>query len=173
MQRAAKEQEVAELRELIVGRTAVVLTDYQGMTVEAMYELRRQFDKAGVGFRVVKNTLCKLAIAETPYELLASGLVGPVGVAYSDDPVAPAKVLSEFTRKNDKLTVKFGYLDGAKFEATDLDALAKLPGKDALRAQLLSIMNAPATKFVGVLAAGPRSFITVLGARGEALGDAA
>jgi len=170
MDRTAKEQVVSELKELILGKTSVVLTDYQGMTIGEMYELRREFDKVGVGYRVVKNTLAKRAIAGTDYEFLAAGLVGTVGVAFSDDPVAPAKVLADFVKKSKSLEVKVGFLDGKQLAASDIEALSKLPSKDALRGQLLSVFNAPATKFVGVLAAGPRDFVGVLNARREALG---
>ena len=169
MDRAAKEQLVAELREIIVGRSSVVLTDYKGMTVEEMYNLRRECDKAGASYRVVKNTLAKLAIADTPYEFLSEGFEGTVGIAYSDDPIAPAKVLTEFGKKSKSLELKLGFLDGKRLAPQDLEALSKLPGKDQLRAQLLRVFNAPATKFVGVLAAGPRDFLGVLAARQEAL----
>jgi len=173
MYRSSKERLVSELRELIVGRASVVLTDYRGMTVEEMYELRRECDKVGAGYRVVKNTLAKLAIAGTPYEFLTEGFQGTVGITYSDDPVAPAKVLSLFGKKAQNLSIKLGFLDGKRLEPDDIDALAKLPGKDELRGQLLRVFNAPATKFVGVLAAGPRDFLGVLAARGDALGEAA
>jgi large subunit ribosomal protein L10 len=171
MDRAAKEQLVSELKELIIGKSSVVLTDYKGMSVAEMFELRREFDKVGVGYRVVKNTLAKLALAGTDYEFLGAGLQGTVAVAYSEDPVAPAKVLADFAKKSKHLTVKLGFLDGKELRPEDLDALSKLPGKDQLRAKLLSVFNAPATKLVGVLAAGPRDFIGVLQARRAALGD--
>ena len=173
MNRASKEQFVEELKELFIGKESVVLTDYQGLTVAQMYELRRDFDKVGAGYKVVKNTLAKLAIAGTDYEFLGEGLKGTIGVAYSDDPVAPAKVLAEAGKKFDKLTIKMGYLSGKRIEASDLEALSKLPSIDALRGQLLSVFNAPATKFVGVLAAGPRDFVGVLNARMQKLEEAA
>jgi large subunit ribosomal protein L10 len=169
MDRSSKEAVVAELKELIVGRTSVVLTDYKGLTVAQMYELRREFDKVGAGYRVVKNTLAKLALAGTDYEFLGEELTGTIGIAYSDDAVAPAKVLAKFSKEFEKLTVKVGYLDGNKIQPEDLEALSKLPGKDELRARLLSVFNAPATKFVGVIAAAPRDFVGVLRARSEAL----
>ncbi len=170
MDRAAKSSVVDELRELIVGKQSVVLTDYKGMSVADMYELRREFDKVGAGYRVVKNTLAKLAIAGTDYEFLGEALQGTVAIAYSDDPVAPAKVLADFGKKSKHLTVKVGFLDGKKLEPNQVEALSKLPSKDALRGQLLSVFNAPATKFVGVLAAGPRDFVGVLKARADKLG---
>lgn len=169
MDRAGKQQVVEDLKKLLVGKQSVVLTDYKGMSVAEMFDLRRKFDEVGAGYRVVKNTLCKLALAGTDYEFLAEGLQGTVAVAYSDDPVAPAKVLAEFRKTSKHLTVKMGFLDGKKLLAEQVDALAKLPSKDALRGQLLNVFNAPATKFVGVLAAGPRDFVGVLNARAESL----
>jgi large subunit ribosomal protein L10 len=170
MNRGTKAEVVDELRGLIVGKQSVILTDYKGMTVAEMFDLRRKFDAEGVGFRVVKNTLCKLAIAGTDYEFLGEGLEGTVAVAFSEDPVAPAKVLSGFMKETKHLQLKLGYLDGKRLEVSDIDALAKLPSKDALRGQLLSTFNAPAQKFVGVLAAAPRDFVGVLSARAEKLG---
>ena len=98
MHRTAKKQQIEELRELIVGKMSVVLTDYKGMTVAEMFALRREFDKVGAGYRVVKNTLAKLAVADTEYAFLGEALQGTIGIAYSDDPVAPAKVLADFAK---------------------------------------------------------------------------
>ncbi len=173
MDRSTKEQLVSELRELIVGRASVVLTDYRGMTVEQMYELRRECDKVGAGYRVVKNTLAKLAIAGTDYEFLGEAFQGTVGIAYSDDPVAPAKVLSGFGKKATELSIKLGYLDGNRLAPADIDALAKLPSKDELRGQLLRVFNAPASRLVRLLNALPQNMLGVLNARKDSLEDAA
>lgn len=172
MDRSAKEAQVAELKELLLGRSSVVLTNYAGMKVAEMYELRREFDKIGAGYRVVKNTLARLAIQGTEYEFLGKSLTGTIGVVFGDDPVATAKVLTEFTKKNQRLSVKLGFLGGKPLQAGALEALSRLPGKDQLRAQLLSTMKAPAQQFVGVLAAGPRNFVGVLNARKDKLAAA-
>jgi large subunit ribosomal protein L10 len=169
MDRAEKTKVVEELKELLLGRASVVLTDYRGMTVEDMFALRRECREAGVGYRVVKNTLAKLAIAGTDYELISEGLEGPVALAWSDDPVAPAKVLCDFVAKCEKLEVKLGFLDGKKLEVSEVKALAKLPSKDELRSSFLSVLNASASKFVGLLAAVPRDFVGVLTARKSAV----
>jgi large subunit ribosomal protein L10 len=169
MERAEKERQIAELKSLIIGKQSVILTDYRGMSVGEMFDFRRECDKEGVGYRVVKNTLTKLALAGTDYELLNDALTGPVGLLYSDDPVAPARVLTKFIKDCEALNIKLGYLDGKTLVEKDIEALSKLPSKDELRAQLLSVMNAPAQKFVGVLAAVPRNFVGVLAARKNAL----
>jgi large subunit ribosomal protein L10 len=170
MDRATKEQQVTELRALLEGKESVVLTDYRGMSVQDMFDLRRACDKEEVGYRIVKNTLAKLAITGTDYEMLMEGLEGPVGWVYSDDPVAPAKVLVGFIKNCKHLEIKLGCLSGKKLSAADIVALSKLPSMDQLRAQFLSVLNAPATKLVGVLAAAPRDFVGVLAARQDALG---
>ena len=170
MDRATKEQQVQELKDLLVGQSTVVLTDYRGMSVQEMFDLRRACDKEGVGYRVVKNTLAKLAVVGTDYDLLSEEFQGPVGVVFSEDAVAPAKVLAAALKDSKHLEIKVGYLDGKRLEPKDIDALSKLPSKDALRGQLLRVFNAPASKFVGVLAAAPRDFVGVLKARQSALG---
>lgn len=171
MSKTAKAEAIEELKELLIGRQSVVLTDYNGLTVAQMYELRRAFDAVGAGYKVVKNTLCRLALQGTPMEFLSEDLKGTVGVAFSDDPVAPAKVLAKMGKEMEKLTVKVGYLDGKKLLPEDLEALSKLPGKDELRAKLLSVFNAPGTQMVRVLAAGPRDFVSVLNARLRKMGE--
>jgi len=153
----------------MLGSNAVVLTDYRGMTVQDMFALRRQCREAGVTYRVIKNTLAKLAIAGTDYEVLSDAFEGPVGIAYSEDALAPAKVLANFIKECEHLTLRLGYLDGNVMSDTDITRLSKLPGKDELRAQLLSVFNATASKFVGVLSALPRDFLGVLTARKDAL----
>lgn len=169
MDKAAKQVQVQELRDLLQGKESVVLTDYRGMSVEEMFNLRRACDKQDVGYRIVKNTLAKLAIAGTEYEVLAASLEGPVGWVYSADPVAPAKVLTDFIKDCKHLEIKLGCLNGKVLQASDVEALSKLPSMDQLRSQFLSVLSAPATKFVGVLAATPRDLVGVLAARQEAL----
>jgi len=169
MDRATKERTVEELKTLVLGSNSVVLTDYRGMTVEDMFTLRRKCREAGVGYRVVKNTLAKLAIAGTDFESLSPSFEGPVGIAYSEDAVAPAKVLADFVKECEHLTLRLGYFDGSVLNEKDITALSNLPSKDQLRSKLLSVFNATASKFVGVLSAVPRDFVGVLTARKDAL----
>lgn len=169
MERSEKEKQVGELKEFILGKSSVFLTDYRGMTVEQTYTLRRAFDKAGAGYRVVKNTLAKLAVTGTPYALLNDGLVGTTGLVVSNDPVELTKVLLEYKKKFDKLQLKYAYMEGSRLEPDQFDAVSKLPSKDDMRAQFLSVLSATASKFVSVLAAAPRDFVCVLSARQDAL----
>ncbi len=169
MDRNEKEKQVEELKQLIHGKNSVFLTDYRGMTVEQMFALRRAFDKVGASYRVVKNTLAKIAVGGTKYELLAEGLTGTTGVVVSDDAVALVKVLLEHAKKFDKLKLRYAYLEGARVDATQFEAVSRLPGKDELRAKLLSVFQAASSSFVSVLAAAPRDFVGVLSARKDSL----
>jgi len=169
MDRATKERTVEEIKTLVLGSNSVVLTDYRGMTVEEMFSLRRKCRESGVGYRVVKNTLAKLAIAGTDFDALSDSFEGPVGMAYSEDAVAPAKVLADFIKECEHLSLRLGFVDGSVLSEADLTVLSKLPGKDQLRSKLLSVFNATASKFVGVLSAVPRDFVGVLTARKDAL----
>ena len=174
MDKGQKAKLVAELRQMIVGKSGVFVTEYQGMTVEQTYALRREFDKVGTGYRVVKNTLARIAFEGTGYDILNKDLKGTSAVAFCDDPVAPAKVLVKAIKDYPHLKLRGGYLAGKRIEASEIDALSKLPGKDELRAKFLSLLNTPATMFVNVLAAGPRGLLNVLKARETQLtGDVA
>lgn len=165
MDRTGKEQEVALLAEKLAEAKAAFLADYRGINVEEANRLRGELRQAGVEFRVVKNTLLKLAIAGTDHECLNEHLQGPTALAIADaDPVAPAKVLSDFAKSNDKFELKGGVLDGALLTIADIKALADLPSREVLLAKMLGSINAPTTNFVGVLAAVPRSLVQVLAA---------
>ncbi len=165
MDKAGKEKLVAELRSMLVGKAGVFVSDYQGLNADHTYALRREFDKVGAGYRVVKNTLLRIAFKGTNYDVLNKDLKGTSAVAFADDPVAPAKVLAKAVKDYPQIKVRGGYVGGKRVEASDIDALSKLPGKDELRGMLLNVFNAPATSFVNVLAAGPRGLLNVLKAR--------
>lgn len=153
MDRAQKQAFVAEMHDVFKQATCVVVTHYSGLNVAAISDLRRRMQDAGVTFRVTKNRLSKLALEDTPFDSLSDLLQGPTAIAYSDDPVAPAKVAVEFAKGNDKLVVLGGALAERRLARADVEALAKLPSLDALRAQLIGLVQAPATKLAGVLQA--------------------
>jgi len=161
----SKEQLVAELAEKLAAAKAAFLTDYRGINVDQANTLRGELHKAGVEYRVVKNTLLKLAIKGTDNECLNDYLNGPTSLTIvNDDPVAPAKVLSEFAKKVDKFSLKGGVLDGKVLSIDDIKALADLPSREVLLAKMLGSLNAPVSNFVGVLAAVNRSLVQVLAA---------
>ncbi len=169
MDKTAKEKLIQEIKDVVVGKQGVYLTEYQGMTVEQTYNLRREFDKAEIGYKVVKNTLARLAFKGTEYDFLAKDLKGPMALAYANDPIAPAKVLVTALKAYDKLKFKAAFLTGARVDASQLDALSKLPGKDEMRARLLGLLQTPAQQMVSVLAAAPRQILNVLKAREQSL----
>jgi large subunit ribosomal protein L10 len=161
----SKEQIVAELAEKLAAAKAAFLTDYRGINVDEANTLRGELLKTGVEYRVVKNTLLKLAVKGTEHECLNEHLNGPTSLTIvNDDPVAPAKVLSEFAKKVEAFELKVGVLDGQMLSIDDIKALADLPSREVLLAKMLGSINAPVSSFVGVLAAVNRSLVQVLAA---------
>lgn len=165
MNRENKEQVVAELAEKLASAKAAFLADYRGLNVEQVTKLRNELRSAGIDYRVVKNTLLKLAAKGTSSECLSGLLEGPTAIAIAPgDPVAPAKILSDFAKTNAKFELKGGALGGKTLSAGDVRALADLPSREVLLGRLLGSINAPVSNFVGVLAAVPRSLVQVLAA---------
>jgi len=165
LNKSSKEQVVAELAGKLAEAKAAFLADYRGLDVEQANKLRGELREAGVEFRVVKNTLLNLAAKGTASECLKDHFVGPTAIAIAaEDPVAPAKVLSEFAKASKTFELKAGMLDGGLLSLEDIKALAELPSREVLLAKMLGSINAPVSNFVGVLAAVPRSLVQVLGA---------
>ncbi len=143
----------------------VVLTDYKGLNVKAVTELRRRLKEAGIDYQVVKNSLMERAARETGVAVIKDQFKGPSAIALSyDDPVAPAKILTQFAKENDKLEIRGGVLDGKALGPADIKNLANLPSREVLLAQVLGVLNAVPTSLVRVLNAVPGSFVNVLNA---------
>jgi len=165
LNRQGKNEIVAELAEKLANAKAAYLADYRGINVEQVNALREQLRQEGVEYRVVKNTLLRLAAKGTGTECLDEHFQGPTAITIvSGDPVAPAKTLIEFAKKNAKFELRAGALDGKVLTADDIKALSELPSREVLLAKVLGSLNAPASNFVGVLAAIPRSLVQVLAA---------
>lgn len=165
MNRDNKQEIVAELAGKFAATKAAFLADYRGLNVVQVEKLRNELRGAGVEYRVAKNTLLKLAAKGTGMECLEGHLSGPTAIAFAgSDPVAPAKILIEFAKANAKFELKAGALDGKLLKVEDIKALAELPSREVLLAKMLGSLNAPASNFVGVLAAIPRSLVQVLAA---------
>lgn len=157
-----------ELHEKFAKAKVVIVTDYKGLDVAAMNQLRRKLREAGVEYRVAKNTLFARAARDTDVAVIADEFKGPNAVALSfDDPVAPAKLLTEFIKDNKKLEIRVGAMDGKMLSADDIKDLSALPPREVLLAQVLSTMNAVPTSFVRVLAGVPVQFLNVLQALKE------
>ena len=166
MNKESKQQIVTELHEKLQQAKAVFLADFRGMSVEQATNLRNELRKAEVEYKVVKNTLLELASKDTDADALNSHYAGPTAIALTyTDPVAAAKVLSKFAKEQQNtFKLKAGVLSGKTITVPDIQALADLPSREVLLAKLLGSLNAPASNFVGLLAAIPGSFVRVLDA---------
>jgi large subunit ribosomal protein L10 len=150
MKRTEKQQLVTELTDKIKSAKALYYTDFTGLNVKRMTELRRRFRKAGVEYVVIKNTLALRAINESG--LTGARLRGPTGVVVSKDPIAAAKLLSDFAREHDqKPTVKGGMLDGAAIDEAQVKKLASMPSREQMLADLGAGLQSPMAAFVGAL----------------------
>ena len=159
----AKQKITEDLHDRLARSAIIVVTDYKGLDVASMNDLRRKLREADIEYQVVKNTLLVRAAENTEVALIKDHFKGPSAVAISyDDPVAPAKVLTQFAKENDKLEIKIGVLNGKVLDAEAIKALAILPSREVLLAQFLSALNAVPTSFVRVLAEIPRSLVNVL-----------
>ncbi len=155
---------VAELADKLKNSSAGVFVDYSGTTVAADTELRRALRAAGVEYTVIKNTLTRIAADQTGFQALDPILSGPTALAVSrKDPVAAAKLISEFASKKDgKLKIKAGFVEGRVITPEEVKALAELPSKEALVAQVLGTLIAPVTGLVTVLNANIRGLACAL-----------
>jgi large subunit ribosomal protein L10 len=174
--RAEKEEQVASLREKFGRATSLFIADYRGLTVGAVNELRgklRSDGKGDVEYRVVKNSLLKLATADSELSVLQEHFVGPTAIAISyGDPAVLAKTLVEYGKANDPFDLKGAFLDGRSLDEGDVTTLATLPSLDGLRSQLVGLIQAPATKLVRLLAEPGAQLARVVEARRAELEDA-
>jgi large subunit ribosomal protein L10 len=158
-----KQQDIALLNKEFVGAGNAMVVNFQGLTVEKDWELRRALEKAELNYRVVKNTLGKLAVEGTPLEPLKDHFVGMTAVAYSEnDPVGLAKVLSKFAKENAKFTFKAGVVEGRVINIKDIDALASLPSKEELISKLMFLINSPAQRIATAVNGVARNLAVVL-----------
>lgn len=146
MDRNDKQAFVASLRDSLEGKKLVVVTQQKGLTVSEVTNLRAKMREAGANYKVVKNTLARLAVQDTPIAPLGDKFKGAVALAFSEDPIAAAKVAVEFAKTNKKIQIVAACLDGRLLDAASVDALAKLPSLDELRAQLIGLLQAPLSK---------------------------
>lgn len=159
-----KQAVVAEVSEQVKGAQAIVLAEYRGLEVGNLTTLRREARKSGVYLRVLKNTLARRAVKDTPFEKLADQMVGPLMYGISSDPVNAAKVLSEFAKGNDKFVIKGGGMPNAVISAKEVTALANMPSREQLLATLAGTLQAPIAKFARTLNEVPSSFARALAA---------
>ena len=138
-----KKAVVAEVSSQVAKAQSVVLAEYRGIEVGDLTKLRAKARESGVYLRVLKNTLVRRAVEGTPFADLSSHMVGPLIYGISEDPIAPAKVLNDFAKSNDKLILKAGSYAGETLDAAGVKALASIPSREELLAKLLGVMMAP------------------------------
>lgn len=160
-----KKRIIEEIRDKFLKSKIVIVTDYKGLDVSTITNLRRQLSEQKIEYRVVKNTLLIRASENTDMSMINEHFKGPSAVAFGyDDPVASAKVLAKFSESHNHLTIKAGMMNGKPLAVTEIKILASLPSKEVLLGQMLSTINNIPTGFVRVLAEIPRGFLNVLSA---------
>jgi large subunit ribosomal protein L10 len=165
---AEKAETIEELRKRLGGATAAVLTEYRGLTVQQVSELRKQLKAAAAEYRVVKNRLARVAIEGSPLDSLRPHLTGPIAVVIArKDPAAVAKALQGFARTNPALQVRVGIVDGQLLDPQALKAVADLPSRETLRSQLVGAVQGPLAQLVGLLQAPQRELAFILAERGK------
>lgn len=150
---------VAEVSAQVANAQAIIIAEYRGIEVGRMTQLRAKTRESGIYFRVVKNSLVRRAVTNTPYSELANHMVGPLVYGISADPVAAAKVLHEFSKNNEKFVIKVGAMGEHVMSRDEITALAALPSREDLLSKLLATMQAPIAKFVQTLNEVPARFV--------------
>jgi len=156
---------VSEVAEVANQAPAAIAAEYIGLTVADMTRLRQEARNAGVYMRVVRNTLAKRALADTKYACMQDGLVGPLLLAFSkEDPAAAARVIRDFSKKNDKLKTRLVALDGKLLDASAVESLANLPTKEEAISKLMAVMTTPVTQLARTLAAPHTKLVRTIAA---------
>ena len=166
MERAQKEQVLGEIKEAWQNVASIVIADYSGITVPAVTAMRDDFRKNGCHYRVIKNSLVKIAVKGSKMEPLSQLMVGTTAVIWSNEvPQTPAKLALKWAKDEAKFKIMGGYYEGQVLDVAGVDALAKMPGKNEIRASMLMTFLAGPQSFVAQLVAGPQNFAYVLDAR--------
>lgn len=170
----AKVESVGTLRERLGAAKTVVLTEYRGLSVQQLSDLRRQLKGAAAEYKVVKNRLARLAVKGSALDALGEHLKGPTGLVLTKlDPVAVAKALQTFVKTNSQLHIKLGLVEGRVVQPGELKALADLPSREQLRSQLVGALQGPMAQLVSLLQAPLREIAHVLEARSKGAADSA
>jgi large subunit ribosomal protein L10 len=173
MDRAGKRQVVGEIKEAFANVMSVVLADYRGLDVPTVTEMRDAFREAGCHYRVLKNTLVRIAIQGSNLEPMSQLLAGPTAVMWSNEsPSAPAKLAVKYAKEQQHFIIKGGYFEGEVLDDVGVERLSKMPGKEELQATLLMTFLAAPQNFVRQIIAGPQNFMYLLDARKRAMDEA-
>ena len=164
LNRSEKAVVIEDVSAKVADAQSIIVAEYRGLGVAKITALRREARKNGVYLRVLKNTLARRAVADTPFAGLSDTMVGPLIYGFSTDPVAAAKVLNSFAKDNDKLIVKGGAMPNYVMDAAGVKALASMPSREELLGKLLATMQAPIAQFVRTLNEVPAKFVRGLAA---------
>ena len=159
-----KQAVVAEVSAQVKTAQAIVVAEYRGLEVKDMTDLRKKARSSGVYLRVLKNTLVRRAVADTPFAGLTDKMVGPLAYGISSDPVKVAKVLNEFAKSNEKFIIKAGAMANTVMSPKDVASLASMPSREELLSKLMGTMQAPIAKFVRTLNEVPGKFVRTVAA---------
>ena len=159
-----KQAMVSEVADKLKGAQVVLVAEYRGLDVERVTQLRSKARKSGLYLRVLKNTLARRAVKGTPFEKLTDKMVGPLMYGIAQDPVAGAKVVSEFAKENEQFVIKAGAMTNSVMSVQDIKALAALPSREVLLATLLGTLQAPMAKLVRTMNEVPGKFVRTLAA---------
>ncbi len=164
MNKKQKAEMVSEIKELIENASALYVTDYKGIDVADISNIRNQFRNEGVKYKVFKNTLFNIALKETgKFEKLAENLTGMTGFAFtSENPVAPAKIIKKYNDETSKLALKACYIEDQYYDGSSLATLATLPSKPEIISSILGSLNSPAQGIVGAINAVMRDLVSVI-----------
>lgn len=169
MKRSEKKEFVQKLKDELDSSSSIIVAHYSGLTVSESQELRSEMRNNGAKFKVTKNRLAKLAIEQTQFKDMADLFTGPTAIAYSDDPVAPAKVAVDFDKKFEKFKVIGGGYDGEKINLDRINFLATLPSMDQLRGKIVGLISAPAQKVATLMKEPSAQLARLIGAQEKSL----
>ena len=170
MEKAKKEEVLGEIKEAFANVSSVIIADYRGITVPVVTKMRDDFRKAGCHYRVIKNSLVKIAVKGSKMEVMSPLMVGTTAVIWSNDtPQPPAQLALKWAKDEPKFKILGGYYEGQALDVKGVDALSRMPGKNEIRSSMLMTFLAGPQAFVAQLIAGPQNFAYLLDARKRAL----
>ena len=153
MSKEAKKNYVEEMKKNFTENESVMIAQYQGLNVNELDGLRKELRDKGILFKITKNRITKIAIKETPKKDLEKFFIGPTAATISSDPISTAKILTKFSKTNDKLKIIAGFMDGKVLDEKEVSVIATLPSLDEARAKIVGILASPAQKLVSILLA--------------------
>jgi large subunit ribosomal protein L10 len=169
VKRSEKNNFVQDLKEELKNSSSMIVAHYDGLSVSETDSLRKEMRNNGTKFKVTKNRLTKIALIDTPYESITDLFTGPTAIAYSSDPVAPAKVSVNFEKKFENFKIVGGCYEGKKIDISKINFLATLPSLDQIRGKLIGLLNAPAQKLASVVQAPGGQLARLISARSKQL----